>query len=393
MDTKNLQELLDTLKAQDGGVVLRVGEKPEAVVLSIEKYNELLVNLATNTSLEALETVAQAVEEINLQTEIKPNILVTGGAGYIGSHTVKLLLEKGYGVVVVDNLVTGNRSFVPPEVPFYELDILNTDQLEAVIVEHNINAIIHFAASLEVAESVEQPLSYLNNNLIGTLSVLVAASKHNIEQIVFSSTAAVYGEQEIIPIKEDAELRPNNPYGHTKMLCEQLLGYFAQFLNLKVTIFRYFNVAGTKSEWGLHDTHANSHLLPAILDVASGKKEIFKVNGTDYNTIDGTCVRDYIHVLDVAEAHIRALEVPTSEQIRVYNIGTGKGMSVKEMINHVAEVTERMIPMQAGERRKGDAAITIADNSKIKSELGFIPQYSEPELLIHTAWESYKSTH
>ncbi len=393
MDTKNLQELLDTLKAQDGGVVLRVGEKPEAVVLSIEKYNELLVNLATNTSLEALETVAQAVDELSLQTEAKPNILVTGGAGYIGSHTVRLLLEKGYGVVVVDNLVTGNQSFVPSEVPFYELDIKNTEQLEAVIVEHDIKAIIHFAASLEVKESTEQPLEYLSNNLIGTLSVVVAASKHNVEHVVFSSTAAVYGEQDKIPIPESAELRPNNPYGHSKMLCEQLLAYFASYLNLKVTIFRYFNVAGCKSEWGLYDTHASSHLLPTILDVASGKKDVFIVNGTDYNTVDGTCVRDYIHVLDVAEAHIRALEVPAKEQVRVYNIGTGKGMSVKEMINHVAEVTERMIPMQVGERRDGDAAITVADNSKIKTELGFTAQYSEPELLIHTAWESYKNSH
>lgn len=394
MDTKNLQELLEALKAQDGGVVLRVGEKPEAVVLSIEKYNEMLVGLSSQNQSSETITFLEASEEAFVSEEKKPVVLVTGGAGYIGSHTVRLLLERGYEVVVVDNLVTGQRAFVPEAVSFYELNVIDGAALAEIIVKHGVKKIIHFAASLEVGESVAEPIRYFDNNVLGTIAVAKAAAVSGVEHIVFSSTAAVYGEQEVVPIPETAALRPNNPYGHSKVIGEGVLSYFAEHTGLMVTALRYFNVAGCKTEWGLFDTHAASHLLPTILAAAVGKQKSFRINGTDYPTFDGTCVRDYIHVLDIAEAHMKALEAPfRSASFECYNIGTGKGMSVAEMLNLAIEVTGRMIVVEKGPRRAGDAARTIADNRKITQHLGFIPQQSSPEILVQSAWESFQAQH
>jgi UDP-glucose 4-epimerase len=378
MDSTYLEQLIKEVNARGGGIVLTLGGKSEAVVLNINRYNDLLKQ-ASNT---------MTTSTISAGTKLKQAILVTGGAGYIGAHTVRQLLAQGYTVVVLDNLSTGRREFVPPDVEFVQGDVGDREILRHIFTHFTIDAVMHFAASLEVEESVAKPGLYLKNNFINTAILAEAMAEHDVRSIIFSSTAAVYGEdQGAVPIPESAALQPNNPYGHSKYLAEKLLKYYSDYLGFRVTVLRYFNASGACLEGDLGDTHMNSHLVPIILEVAQGSREKIIVNGNDYPTFDGTCIRDYIHVLDVADAHILALQkLGVDDAYHVYNVGTGKGSSVEEMICAAAEITNRMVPMEIGPRRAGDAASTVADNAKIKADLGFEPKYSTIETIIKTTW-------
>jgi UDP-glucose 4-epimerase len=365
MEQEYLLNLLDLVRQQNGGVVLQNNGKSEAVVLSIERYYTLL---------------NQQAKEKNMP---KQRILVTGGAGYIGAHVVRELIAKQYEVIIVDNLSTGRKEFIHPKAVFYEGSVGDKEFLETIFSENAIDAVMHFAASLEVAESVEKPLEYFNNNVVNTELLVRIAALHKVKKFIFSSTGAVYGEPERVPIPESAGLKPNNPYGQTKMLAEQIIKYYSDNTGLEATVLRYFNVCGIAVGSGLSDTHINSHLIPIIIEAANRKRDKFVVNGNDYETFDGTCVRDYIHVSDIAQAHILALEKPSfTERFRVYNVGTGKGYSVEQMVTCAAEVLNKMIPMEIGPRRPGDAAIAVADTTKIQKELGFKPAFSDLETIF-----------
>lgn len=380
MDTILLGELLAEVKARGGGLVLNSGDKPVVVVLSVEKYYQLLQGVPvmdTELGRSQTETVTK-----------KGAVLVTGGAGYIGAHAVRMLLESGFEPIVVDNLSTGKAEHVPEGVRMYQGDILDGDFLRDVFSQHEFIAVMHFAASLEVEESVREPVKYLQNNVAATEQLLGVMQEFGVTNIIFSSTAAVYGEQKTVPIPESAVPNPNNPYGYSKLLAEYVLRYFNESLHFSVTILRYFNVCGTNPDWGISDTHKNSHLIPVILEVAQGVRSSIVVNGDNYATSDGSCIRDYVHVVDVARAHVAALEGMKPNQFKVYNIGTGKGFSVKEMIAAAAEVTNRMIPMEIGPRRAGDAGMTIADSGLIKKDLGFTPTHSTLENIFSTSWKA-----
>lgn len=383
MDSENLDQLLGEVTRRGGGLVLNNGEKPAAVVLSVDKYYQLLQGVPV---LESALTTAN-MEQIN---QSKPSVLVTGGAGYIGAHVVRMLQKNGYTVGIIDNLSTGRRDHIPDGTTFFEGDVRDSAFLKHVFAEFPCQAVVHMAASLEVQESVEQPSPYAQNNIGSTMQLLASMHEAGVQNIVFSSTAAVYGEQETMPIAETAQAAPNNPYGHSKLIAEKIIKYYAQWAGMRATVLRYFNVCGTEPGWGIHDTHKNSHLIPIILEVANHEREKIIVNGGDYETHDGSCVRDYIHVSDIARAHVLAVERNTGDMFRVYNVGTGHGVSVKEMISSASEVTGRMVPMEIGPRRPGDAAITIADNKRITKELGFKAESSSLETIFQTSWDALR---
>ncbi len=365
MDSIHLQELLQLLRQQNGGVVLQEDGLSRAVLLSIDRYYQL-------------------IEKQEVVSEKKLTIVVTGGAGYIGAHVVRYLLKRGHAVVVIDNFVTGKPEFVPLEAILVEGSVADPDVLERAFAHRHVDVVMHFAASLEVAESVERPLAYFENNVLATQRLLEAMVAHAIPQLIFSSTGAVYGDPVAVPIPETAVLKPGNPYGQTKLLAEQIIEYYARTSSIHATVFRYFNVCGADPESNLGDTHALSHLIPVILEVAHGAQEKFIINGNDYETFDGTCVRDYVHVLDIVQAHLLALDNLSNDAFRVYNVGTGKGFSVEQMVTAAAEVLNRMIPLEMGPRRPGDAAIAIADTAKIVVELGFKPTHSDLETIFKT---------
>jgi UDP-glucose-4-epimerase GalE len=245
---------------------------------------------------------------------------------------------------------------------------------------------MHFAASIEVEESVSQPDKYFENNVLNTAKLLAVMAEYGVKNFIFSSTCAVYGEQEIVPINETAKVAPNNPYGYSKLIAERVIKYYCQFLGLRAVVFRYFNACGCDFDGLIQATHS-SHLIAKVLDVAVGKTPALTVYGEDYNTFDGTCVRDYVHVLDIARAHVVALKkINEGQPYRLYNIGTGKGNSVLEIANQASEILNKIIPMQIGSRRAGDAPVMIADNLKLKNELNFELQYSDLPTIINTAW-------
>jgi UDP-glucose 4-epimerase len=350
--------------------------------MTIDRYNDLLNNNAgTQESTLLMET------EITPKSEISnKKILVTGGAGYIGAHAARELLKSGYEVVIIDNLSSGKQQNVPQGAKFIEGDLSDVNLLRDVFAAENFFAVMHFAASIEVEESVTFPQKYLENNVLNTAILLSVMNDANVKRIIFSSTAAVYGEQEIVPISENAKLSPNNPYGYSKLLAERLIKYYSHFMGFKTIVFRYFNACGCDFDGGIAATH-QTHLIPIVLDVALGHKPFVKVYGTDYKTHDGTAVRDYVHVLDIAAAHVLALEkLESLENYRIYNIGTGRGSSVREVINKASEIINKIIPMEMSERRPGDAEITVADNSKIKQELGFELRHSDLDTIISTSW-------
>ncbi|QUI21281.1 UDP-glucose 4-epimerase GalE [Vallitalea pronyensis] len=320
-------------------------------------------------------------------------ILVCGGAGYIGSHTVARLIEKGKDVIVFDNLQKGHKEAVPEGVALYVGDLRDPEALDKVFGENDIEAIIDFAADSLVGESVGEPLKYYHNNVYGTMCLLEKMKAYDVKFIVFSSTAATYGEPERIPIVETDRTMPTNPYGETKLSVEKMLKWSDQAYGMKYTALRYFNAAGAHADGHIGEDHApESHLIPIILQVALGQREKISIFGSDYPTKDGTCVRDYIHVTDLADAHILALErLQKGGDSAVFNLGNGTGFSVKEVIEVTRTVTGHPIPVEEAPRRAGDPATLIASSDKAMKELNWKPAYNGLEQIIASAWKWHES--
>ncbi|HZK83645.1 MAG TPA: UDP-glucose 4-epimerase GalE [Desulfosporosinus sp.] len=316
------------------------------------------------------------------------SILVSGGAGYIGSHTVKTLVEQGYKPVVLDSLVTGHRQSVSLDVPFYEGDIADSQLVRKVVKSEHINAVIHFAARSLVGESVEKPDLYFEENTAKTNRFVSTLIESGVKRLIFSSTAATYGIPDEVPIKESAPTNPINPYGLSKLMIEQSLAWLDKAYGFKWIALRYFNAAGAALDGSLGEDHIpETHLIPLILKTALGQRESISVFGTDYATPDGTCLRDYIHVLDLAKAHILALEaLEAGIGSGVYNVGTGSGYSVKEVIETARVITGRTIPILESPRRPGDPNQLIAKVEKIQSLLGWAPQHSSLVQIMESAW-------
>jgi UDP-glucose-4-epimerase GalE len=314
-------------------------------------------------------------------------ILVTGGAGYIGSHTVRLLLQQNYDVAVVDDLSKGYRHNVPPG-RLFEMDLRETAALATLIGDLRPDAVIHFAAFIAVGESMREPGRYFSNNVCGSLSLLEAMVRHNVRHIVFSSTAAVYGNPDATPILETFPIRPVSPYGESKVMVERLLHWFEQAHELTSVCLRYFNASGADPEGGLGEEHEpETHLIPLILRAVKTGQPI-TVFGNDYPTPDGTCIRDYIHVSDLAQAHILALEhLLRGGESDQFNVGTGVGHSVLEVIRTVEEVTGRQVPYVVGPRREGDPPALVAASGKLRTRLGWEPRYANLHAIVSHAWK------
>lgn len=321
------------------------------------------------------------------------SILVCGGAGYIGSHTVHQLINQNKDVIIIDNLQTGHMKAINKNAKFYKGDIRDSKFLDKVFSENTIESIIHFAANSLVGESMTKPLLYFNNNVYGMQVLLESMVKHNIKNIVFSSTAAVYGEPKRVPILEDDETHPTNPYGETKLTMEKMMKWCDKAYGIKYVALRYFNVAGALEDGSIGEDHSpETHLIPLILQVPLKKREFITVFGEDYATPDGTCIRDYIHVIDLADAHIKAVEyLSKGNESNVFNLGNGIGFSVKEMITAAKEATNEDIKVVLGERRGGDPAQLIASSEKAKEILGWIPKYTNVKDIISTAWGWHKT--
>ena len=315
-------------------------------------------------------------------------ILVCGGAGYIGSHAVHALVEKGEQVVIVDNLQTGHRGALNPAAKFYEGDIRDAAVLDKIFTENKIEAVIHFAANSLVGESMEKPLLYFNNNVYGMQVLLEAMVRHGVDKIVFSSTAATYGEPKRVPIHEDDETCPTNTYGETKLTMEKMMKWVSRANGVRYVSLRYFNAAGALPDGSIGEDHkTETHLIPLILQVPTGRRDHITVFGDDYPTPDGTCLRDYIHVVDLADAHVLALEyLRKGGASDIFNLGNGQGFSVKEMIAAAEKATGRSIKVEIGARRAGDPAQLIASSEKARSVLGWKPQFTDVEQVIGTAW-------
>ena len=317
-------------------------------------------------------------------------ILVLGGAGYIGSHTVYRLIESGNEVVVFDNLETGHIEAVHPKAKFYKGDLRNRSEIDSVFdKEKGIDAVIHFAANSLVGESMTNPLKYYDNNLNGTKVLLQSMVAHGIDKIVFSSTAATYGEPESIPILETDRTLPTNCYGETKLSMEKMFKWTSKAYNLRYVSLRYFNACGAHPNGKIGEAHnPETHLIPLVLQVPNGKREYISVFGNDYDTKDGTCVRDYIHVNDLAQAHILAMEyLSKGGESNIFNLGNGVGFTVKEVIETARKVTNHTIPIREEERRAGDPSVLIASSEKARKVLGWKPQYADLETIISTAWK------
>lgn len=319
---------------------------------------------------------------------VKMAVLVTGGAGYIGSHTVAELLERNEEVIIVDNLEKGHKDAVLGG-KLIVGDLRDKEFIKNVFFQNDIEAVIHFAAYIEVGESVSNPLKYYNNNVAVTLNLLEAMKEAKVDKVVFSSTAATYGEPENIPILETDRTMPTNPYGETKLSVEKALKWSDVAYGIKHVILRYFNACGAHASGKIGEDHSpESHLIPLIIQAAMGKRDSIKIFGNDYNTPDGTCVRDYIHVSDLAQAHYLALQkLRKGENSEIYNLGNGKGFSVKEVVDVVRKVTGKDIKAEDAPRRPGDPATLVASSEKIKRELNWQPKMNELETIVATAWE------
>jgi UDP-glucose 4-epimerase len=317
-------------------------------------------------------------------------ILITGGAGYIGGTVTRLLLQAGHRVTVYDNLRHKGASVVAKSATLVEGDLADAALLEQVMGGTRFDGVMHFAALIEAGESMQKPEIYFRNNTTSTLTLLETMLKTGHNRLVFSSTAACYGEPELAPIYEDAALRPTNAYGESKLLVEQMLRWFNQIHGFSYASLRYFNVAGaTCFEGGVYgEKHEpESHLIPLVLDAALGRRSSIRIYGNDYPTPDGSCVRDYIHVSDLADAHLLALQALERESKLIYNLGNGKGFSVREVIDSVARVTKRPIKVEDFPRRPGDPAVLVASSEKIMRELGWAPKFTELDQIIASAWE------
>ena len=320
-------------------------------------------------------------------------ILVLGGAGYIGSHTVYELIEAGRDVVVADNLQTGFREAVHPKARFYHIDIRDRGQVDALLEKENIEGVIHFAACSQVGESMTLPLKYYDNNLSGTTVLLQSMVAHGVDKIVFSSTAATYGEPEQVPMRESDRTEPTNCYGETKLAMEKMMRWTGRAHGLRYVALRYFNACGVHPSGVIGEAHdPETHLIPLILQVPNGKREKISIFGEDYPTKDGTCVRDYIHVMDLAQAHVLALDyLMRGGESDVFNLGNGVGFTVKEVIDVARKVTGHAIPAEACPRRAGDPAQLVASSEKAKTILGWKPQYADLETIVASAWNWHKS--
>ncbi len=314
-------------------------------------------------------------------------VLVVGGAGYIGSHMVKDLLDTGYGVITLDDLSTGHRELVPGG-EFIEGGLADRVLLDKLFSTHTITAVMHFAAFSLVGESVEKPLKYYRNNMAATAELLDSMIRHNVKRFIFSSTAAVYGEPVEIPITENHPCNPTSPYGESKIAVERMLKDCDSAYGLKYISLRYFNASGADESGKIGERHSNeTHLIPLILEVATGRRENIKIFGSDYPTPDGTCIRDYIHVSDLTRAHLLALKALLSGgDSGVYNLGNNRGYSVREVIDLARTVTGKPIPAIEADKRPGDPAVLIASSDKIKKALGWKPEYEDLKTIIKTAW-------
>ncbi|SNR92016.1 UDP-glucose 4-epimerase GalE [Desulfurobacterium atlanticum] len=314
-------------------------------------------------------------------------IVVTGGAGYIGSHTVKLLTEKNHEVLVIDNLYNGHQEAVK-DAQFIRCNIKDTDKLTEIFESFKPDAVIHFAAFIEVGESVKNPLSFYENNVSGTVSLLKAMEITGVDKIIFSSTAAVYGNPVTVPIPETEPIKPINPYGQSKACVEKILNDLSTFKGLNYVSLRYFNAAGADPSGLIGESHnPETHLIPLILKTAKGEREKIYIFGTDYPTPDGTCVRDYIHVNDLADAHLLSLEyLMSGGKSAVFNCGYGKGYSVREIIDTVRKITGKDFRVEETDRRPGDPAVLIADPTNLKKTLNWKPKFDELDIIIKSAW-------
>lgn len=320
------------------------------------------------------------------------NILVTGGAGYIGSVVVEETLRAGHTTVVYDNLVKGHREMVAADAAFVEGDLLDHEMLERVLREHEIEAVIHMAAYSLVGESVAKPAEYYRNNVVAGLSLLDAMRECGVGKIVFSSTAAVYGEPEKQPIEETDRTAPTNPYGDTKLAFEIALKNYETAYGIRYASLRYFNAAGASERCGeMHDPE--THLIPIVLQTAMGERDAVEIYGDDYPTRDGTCVRDYIHVIDLARAHVKALDI-LNERSAIFNLGCGgDGYTVRKVIDVARAVTGRDIPVRVVARRPGDPAVLIASSDRIKKELGWQPEFQDLRVIVESAWRWMQQSH
>jgi UDP-glucose-4-epimerase GalE len=314
------------------------------------------------------------------------HILVIGGAGYIGSHAVRLFLERGHDVWVYDSLALGHRKAVPAD-RLVVGDLTETHRLDQVLVEKRIDAVVHFAAWAAVGESVQNPAKYYQNNLVNTLNLMESLRRAGVSRFVFSSTCATYGSPERMPITEDTPQNPINPYGRTKLAIEHALADYAHAYQWGFAALRYFNASGAHADGSIGEDHdPETHIIPLVIFAAMGRRPHIEVFGTDYPTPDGTCIRDYIHVDDLAEAHLLALEKLQPARGMRYNLGIGRGYSVREVIRTVEEVTGKRVPVKEGPRRPGDPPVLVASSEKVQRELGWQPRYTELRAIVETAW-------
>ena len=319
------------------------------------------------------------------------SILVLGGAGYIGSHTVYELIDQGHDVVIIDNLQTGFKRLIHPDARFYQGDLRDKDFMNEVFEKENIDGVIHFAANSLVGVSTKEPLEYYDNNLYGTMALLDTMRKHDVKHIGFSSTAATYGEPEQIPILESSPTSPTNPYGETKLAMEKMMKWCSQAYGMSYVALRYFNACGAHPNGKIGELHnPETHLIPLVLQVPLKKRNAISVFGTDYPTVDGTCIRDYIHVCDLADAHVKAIQyLMDGNPSEIINLGNGEGYSVFEIIKAAEDVTHQPIPTILCDRRAGDPAKLVACNQKAQEVLGWKPKYTDIKEIINTAWNFY----
>ncbi|QTN01004.1 UDP-glucose 4-epimerase GalE [Sediminibacillus dalangtanensis] len=322
------------------------------------------------------------------------SILVLGGAGYIGSHAVYQLIDQNHRVVVVDSLETGHRQAVHPDAAYYQGDIRDKQFLDDVFTKEDIDAVLHFSANSLVGESMQQPLKYFSNNVYGTQVLLETMKEHNVNRIVFSSTAATYGEPETVPITEDMRTNPESTYGETKLTMEKMMKWCALAYGIKYVSLRYFNVAGARKTGEIGEDHQpETHLIPIVLQTALEQRKAITIFGEDYDTEDGTCIRDYIHVEDLIDAHLLALSyLENGGESEIFNLGSNQGFSVKQIIDTARKVTGKQIPAVSGERRPGDPSVLIASADKAKRILGWQPSRTSIETIIEDAW-NWHHTH
>lgn len=331
-------------------------------------------------------------------------VLVTGGAGYIGSHVVQLLIERGHEVVVFDNLYAGFRAAVHSEAEFFQGDLMSPAVLEAFFAMHAERAakiddpappfdgVFHFASHIQVGESMKDPFKYLRDNIVGVMNLLEVVTKYKVGRFILSSTANLYDKPERVPISEDEPLIPGSIYGETKFAAERLLMWMDRVYGLKYCALRYFNASGAHPDGHIGEAHnPETHLIPLVLQVALGQRQKIMMYGTDYDTPDGTCIRDYVHVMDLAEAHLLALQSLEDGESRVYNLGSGQGYSVREVIETARKVTGHAIPAEEAPRRAGDLGKLVADSAHIKAELGWEPKYDDLGKIIESAWKWHQA--